>query len=81
MRKIECFLLLIFDFNSFSVGYFIEPTIVLSKDPQDKIMCEEIFGPVLSIYVYKDSEVNNIPKLIGTSTQFALTGAVFAQDE
>lgn len=44
-------------------------------------MQEEIFGPVLSIYVYKDKELENTMKLIGTSTPFALTGAVFAQDE
>lgn len=65
----------------FSVGYFIEPTIVLSKDPQDKIMSEEIFGPVLSIYVYKDNKVRETMDLIGSTTSFALTGAIFAQDE
>lgn len=64
-----------------SVGYFIEPTIVQSKDPKDKIMTEEIFGPVLSIYVYKDKELDNILELIDKSTVFALTGAVFAQDQ
>ncbi|XP_044260944.1 delta-1-pyrroline-5-carboxylate dehydrogenase, mitochondrial [Tribolium madens] len=64
-----------------STGYFIEPTIVVSKDPKDKIMVEEIFGPVLTIYVYKDSQLQETVDLVGTSTQFALTGAVFAQDE
>lgn len=64
-----------------SVGYFIEPTIVQSKNPQDKIMTEEIFGPVLSIYVYKDNKLRETLDLIGSSTSFALTGAVFAQDE
>lgn len=64
-----------------SKGYFVQPTIVQSKDPHDKIMTEEIFGPVLSIYVYKDADVKKMPELIGTSTKFALTGAVFAQDE
>jgi len=61
-------------------GYFIEPTIVVSKDPKDKIMTEEIFGPVLSIHVYKDSDLNKTLDLVGTSTSFALTGAIFAQD-
>lgn len=65
----------------FSTGYFIEPTIVQSKDPKDKIMTEEIFGPVLSIYVYPDNKVQETLTLVGSSTQFALTGAVFAQDE
>ncbi|ENN77583.1 delta-1-pyrroline-5-carboxylate dehydrogenase, mitochondrial [Dendroctonus ponderosae] len=64
-----------------STGYFIEPTIVQAKDPKDKIMTEEIFGPVLSIYVYPDNKVQETLNLVGSSTQFALTGAVFAQDE
>lgn len=64
-----------------SKGYFIQPTIVVSKDPKDKIMTEEIFGPILSIYVYKDQDVNKALELVGTSTEFALTGAVFAKDE
>ncbi|KAK9874331.1 hypothetical protein WA026_002681 [Henosepilachna vigintioctopunctata] len=63
-----------------NVGYFIEPTIVQTTDPKDKIMVEEIFGPVLTIYVYKDGKEDEIMELIDTSTQFALTGAVFAQD-
>ncbi|XP_017777625.1 PREDICTED: delta-1-pyrroline-5-carboxylate dehydrogenase, mitochondrial [Nicrophorus vespilloides] len=64
-----------------SKGYFIEPTIVVSTDPLDKIMTEEIFGPVLSIYVYKDSDVEKTLSLVGSSTVFALTGAVFAKDQ
>ncbi|KAL3271109.1 hypothetical protein HHI36_021605 [Cryptolaemus montrouzieri] len=63
-----------------SVGYFIEPTIIQTTDPKDKIMTEEIFGPVLTIYVYKDGKEDEIMELIDTSTQFALTGAVFARD-
>lgn len=62
-------------------GYFINPTIVQSKDPKDKIMVEEIFGPVLSAYVYKDADLQKAINLVPSSTQFALTGAVFAQDE
>ncbi|EDV97918.1 delta-1-pyrroline-5-carboxylate dehydrogenase, mitochondrial [Drosophila grimshawi] len=64
-----------------SKGYFINPTIVQSKDPKDRIMTEEIFGPVVTIYVYKDSDLQETMKLVHTSTPFALTGAVFGQDE
>lgn len=64
-----------------SKGYFVQPTIVETKDPLDKIMTEEIFGPVLTIYVYKDKDVDAALDLVGSSTKFALTGAVFAQDE
>lgn len=64
-----------------SKGYFIQPTIVQTTDPLDKIMTEEIFGPVLTLYVYKDQDINKVIDLIGSSTKFALTGAVFAQDE
>lgn len=64
-----------------SCGYFIEPTIIVSKDPKDKLMTEEIFGPVLTIYVYDDNKVDETLKLVGDSTPFALTGSVFAQDK
>lgn len=64
-----------------STGYFIEPTIVEAKDPKDKIMVEEIFGPVLTVYVYKDADLDKTLELVGNSTAFALTGAVFAQDK
>lgn len=64
-----------------SKGYFIQPTIVQTKDPHDKIMVEEIFGPVLTIYVYKDADVKKTLGLVGSSTKFALTGAIFGQDQ
>lgn len=63
-----------------SKGYFVEPTIVITKDPYEKIFREEIFGPVLSIFVYKDKDLDEALELIGKSTPFALTGAVYAQD-
>ncbi len=63
-----------------SVGYFIEPTLIKSSDPYDRIMCEEIFGPILSVYVYKDNEWESILKIIDESTPYGLTGAIFAQD-
>lgn len=59
----------------------MEPTIVETKDPLDKIMTEEIFGPLLTVYVYKDSEVDKTVDLVINSTPYALTGAVFAQDK
>ncbi|XP_043593012.1 delta-1-pyrroline-5-carboxylate dehydrogenase, mitochondrial isoform X2 [Bombus pyrosoma] len=64
-----------------SVGYFIDPTIVETKDPIDKIITEEIFGPVLTIYVYKDSKLDETMKLVESSTPYALTGSIFSQDE
>uniref|UniRef100_A0A6M2DFN5 Multifunctional fusion protein n=1 Tax=Xenopsylla cheopis TaxID=163159 RepID=A0A6M2DFN5_XENCH len=64
-----------------STGYYIEPTIIETKDPYDKLMTEEIFGPVLCIYVYPDKDLEKTLQLVGTSTRFALTGAVFAKDQ
>lgn len=64
-----------------SVGYFIEPTIVQTKDPRDKIMTEEIFGPLLTIYVYPDNKLTETLDLVGSTTPFALTGAIFGQNE
>ncbi|KAK9505066.1 hypothetical protein O3M35_009214 [Rhynocoris fuscipes] len=61
-------------------GYFVEPTIVESKDPKDKIMTEEIFGPVVSIYAYPDNKLEDALKLVDKSTPYALTGAIFAED-
>lgn len=65
----------------FSKGYFIQPTIIESKDPKEKLMTEEIFGPVLTVYVYPDSKVDETLTLLDTSTAFALTGAIFGQDQ
>lgn len=62
-------------------GYFVEPTIIETSDPHDKLMTEEIFGPVLTVYVYDDSNVEKTLGLVGSSTKFALTGAVFAKDK
>ncbi|MCP3978899.1 MAG: L-glutamate gamma-semialdehyde dehydrogenase [bacterium] len=61
-------------------GYFVEPTIVLAKKPGFKLMCEEIFGPVLTIYVYNDSALDRTLALCDSGSPYALTGAVFAQD-
>jgi len=59
----------------------VEPTLVETKDPLDRIMREEIFGPVLAAYVYPDGKVKETMRTLDESTPYALTGAVFAQDE
>ncbi|XP_021955467.1 delta-1-pyrroline-5-carboxylate dehydrogenase, mitochondrial isoform X2 [Folsomia candida] len=64
-----------------SDGYFIKPTLIETKDPMDKIMREEIFGPVLAVYAYPDAEVEKSLHLVDTSTPYALTGAIFSLDE
>ncbi len=63
-----------------SKGYFIEPTVVLTTDPHFKLMEEEIFGPVMTIYVYKDDEFAQTLHLVDTTSPYSLTGAVFSQD-
>ncbi|XP_063798195.1 delta-1-pyrroline-5-carboxylate dehydrogenase, mitochondrial [Pseudophryne corroboree] len=62
-------------------GYFVEPTIIESKDPKEKIMLEEIFGPVLAVYVYPENKYKEVLQLIDSSSPYGLTGAVFAQDK
>ncbi len=61
-------------------GYFVEPTVILTKDPKYTTMCEEIFGPVITIYVYNDKDVEKVLDLVDTTSPYALTGAIFAQD-
>ena len=63
-----------------SVGYFIEPTVILATDPHFKTMVEEIFGPVLTLYVYEDDKYEETLTLCNTSSMYALTGAIFARD-
>ena len=63
-----------------SVGYFIRPTIIQAKSPKIESMCDEIFGPVVTIYVYPDGEWEETLKLVDTTSPYALTGAVFAND-
>jgi 1-pyrroline-5-carboxylate dehydrogenase len=61
-------------------GYFVEPTIVEAKRPDYRLMCEEIFGPVLSTYVYNDSEWSKMLEIVDATSPYALTGSVFATD-
>ncbi len=63
-----------------SVGYFVEPTVILTTNPKFKTMQEEIFGPVLTIYVYKDADFEKALKLCDETSPYALTGAIFAKD-
>jgi 1-pyrroline-5-carboxylate dehydrogenase len=63
-----------------SEGYFVEPTVVEAKDPRSKLMSEEIFGPVLTVYVYPAGRFQETMELCDTTSPYALTGAVFAQD-
>jgi 1-pyrroline-5-carboxylate dehydrogenase len=63
-----------------SVGWFVEPTVVQTTNPRHKLMEEEIFGPVLTIFVYPDARLDEALALCDSTSPFALTGAVFAQD-
>lgn len=64
----------------YSVGYFIDPTIVVTTNPKMKLMEEEIFGPVLTIYVYEDDKLAETLELCDKTSPYGLTGAIFAQD-
>jgi len=63
-----------------SVGYFIEPTLLRADDPRYRTMCEEIFGPVLTLHVYPAAQWEETLALVDGTSPYALTGAVFAQD-
>lgn len=62
-----------------SEGYFIRPTIIETSNPKYTTMCEELFGPVLTIYVYEDAQYIETMKLLDDTSEYALTGAIFAQ--
>ena len=61
-------------------GYFISPTLIETADPGYKLLCEEIFGPVLTAHVYDDAKWDETLKIVDSTSPYALTGAVFAQD-
>ena len=61
-------------------GYFVEPTILQTTDPNYTTMCEEIFGPVLTIYVYEPQDFEKTLELVDATSPYALTGAIFSQD-
>ena len=63
-----------------SKGYFIEPTVILTKDPNYVTMREEIFGPLMTIYVYSDDKFEETLRLVDKTSEYALTGAILASD-
>ncbi|MCL2000816.1 MAG: aldehyde dehydrogenase family protein, partial [Planctomycetes bacterium] len=63
-----------------SVGYFVEPTAIVTSDPKFKTMVEEIFGPVITIFVYDDDKLDEALELCDNTTAYALTGSIFATD-
>ena len=63
-----------------SKGYFIEPTIIETKDPKYTTMCDELFGPVITIYVFEDDQYSETLKLVDETSDYALTGAIIAAD-
>jgi 1-pyrroline-5-carboxylate dehydrogenase len=63
-----------------SKGYFISPTIIVAKDPKYVTMCEELFGPVLTVYVYDENKFEETCELVDSTSIYALTGAILAQD-
>ena len=63
-----------------SKGYFISPTVVKTTDPKFKTMCEEIFGPVVTIYIYDDKDFETVLDIVDNTSEYALTGAVYSQD-
>ncbi|MBQ9535380.1 MAG: L-glutamate gamma-semialdehyde dehydrogenase [Clostridia bacterium] len=63
-----------------SKGYFVYPTVIEAKKPDYRSMVEEIFGPVLSVYVYEDKKLDETLKICDTASPYGLTGAIFAQD-
>ncbi len=64
-----------------SKGYFIQPTLIVTEDPKFKTMVEEIFGPVLTVYVYEDEDFEATLHLVDETSPYALTGAIFSQDK
>lgn len=63
-----------------SKGYFIEPTVIVAKDPKYVTMCEELFGPVLTVFVFDDAKFEETLELVDSTSIYALTGAIIAQD-
>ena len=63
-----------------SIGYFIEPTVILTTDPKYTTMETELFGPVVTVYVYEDDQWEETLQLVDSTSEYALTGAVMSQD-
>ncbi|KAK0491551.1 delta-1-pyrroline-5-carboxylate dehydrogenase [Armillaria novae-zelandiae] len=63
-----------------SKGYFVQPTVILTKDPKSVTLVEEIFGPVLTVFVFEDADFEKTLDLVDESTEYSLTGSIFASD-
>ena len=63
-----------------SVGYFIQPTVILTSNPKYKTMETELFGPILTVYIYEDADWAKTLELVDSTSEYALTGAIFSQD-
>jgi 1-pyrroline-5-carboxylate dehydrogenase len=63
-----------------SVGYFIRPTLIQARTPDYRTMCEELFGPIVTLYVYPENEWQETLELVNNTSPYALTGAVFSED-
>ena len=62
-----------------SKGYFVKPTVILTKDPKSITMREEIFGPVITVYVYEDNDYEKTFELVDSTTTYGLTGAMYVK--
>ncbi|MCX7906024.1 MAG: L-glutamate gamma-semialdehyde dehydrogenase [Bacteroidetes bacterium] len=63
-----------------TTGYYIAPTLIETADPGSRLMCEEIFGPVVSVYVYPDAQYADTLRIVDQTSPYGLTGSIFAQD-
>lgn len=63
-----------------SVGYFIEPTVIVTTNPKYETMCTELFGPIITIYIYEDEQWEEVLELVDQTGEYALTGAIFSRD-
>jgi 1-pyrroline-5-carboxylate dehydrogenase len=66
--------------HSKETGYFIQPTLLRAEDPKYVTMCEELFGPVVTLFVYEDNHFEQTLKLVDETSPYALTGSIFARD-
>ena len=66
--------------GSDEVGYFVEPTVIVTTNPKYDTMCTELFGPIITIYVYADEEWKSVLDLVDGTSEYALTGSIFSQD-
>ena len=63
-----------------SKGYFIEPTVIVTTNPKYTTMCTELFGPIITLYIYEDKDWEAVLELLDSTSEYALTGAIFSGD-